>query len=242
MIYILIRDALLEKMDFRFASETRPFLFVYIPTEQELDVMMTESDFAHLKINEEHQHPSHSQQNSDTVTYRNFSSICSEAVKNYAGIAICTEKGRDATPKMTIRFGALYSFLNYDDMGGPPQLVNNMIKAININPKDPKQTIINENDKSLQIGEPDDLFFPKLLRILIQQEFKKFFNDDKIEIDFVLREQGMFALRHMIWIKSSQDFINLDQQHKFMNYLTWYMPLYLPLVYSAPNDAIDVYH
>lgn len=137
MIYALLQVGMFEKISFRFASETRPFLFIYIPTEEEIDFMISQSDFSQIKINERNPYFGRIQKNESQITYRNFNSLCIEAVENYAGIAICLDKKREASPQMTIRYGALYSLLHYGDMGGPTQLLDNMTEALKINPHDP---------------------------------------------------------------------------------------------------------
>ena len=238
IVYHLIKDALLEYMDIFLAPNYRPYLKVYVPSKEEIEAMTQDSEI-NIKISS-----ASTQKESLTegkITYKNFGSICLNAVENYAGLALFSQKHK-TEPDMIVRFGALYSYLQHGDFGGPPQLVDNMIKAIKLNPLNPKQAVVDPADTSFDTGEPSEEFFDNYMRTLIQQELKALLDNKELDVTYHLRKQHMYALCHILIINMSHEFKDTDQQHRIMQYLTWYMPLYLSLGYESEDGGIDIYN
>lgn len=237
IVYHLIKYALLEPHSIIIGPNDRPYLQVYVPSREEIDIMMNENDG--VKINPGRTSKVQSSWKTDQVTYKNFAGVCKIAIENHAGLALYSSKDQ-REPNMTMRFGALYSYLQYGDAGGPAQLIDNMIRAIRTNPQEPKHAIADENDLSYIEGEPSEDFFNEFLRICIRQEFRIHTGNNNLEVDFMLREQNMYVMRHMIVVKTSQSLGNQEETNRLMQNMTWYMPLYLPLAVKT-EDAIITY-
>jgi|GEM_PF-5163305 len=220
IVYHLIKDALLEPLSMIIAPNNRPYLHVYVPSRDEIEIMIKESD---------------------GVTCKNFAGVCETAVNSYAGLALYANKNQQ-NPDMTMRFGALYSYLNYGDAGGPAQLVDNMARAIRINPQNPKQAIADQNDMTFEEGEPSEAFLNDFIRACMRQELRKYTGNQNLEVGFLLRQQYMYAMRHMIVVTTSQPIGTQDEIHQLMQGLTWYMPLLLPLAYTQEDGYMDIYY
>lgn len=239
IIYHLIKGALLEPHSFIFGPDNRPYLQVYVPSREEIEIMMRENNG--IKINPPRTSKPQSGGESDQITYKNFASVCKTAVGSYAGLALYSKMDQ-RSPHMTMRFGALYSYLQYGDVGGPAQLIDNMMRAIRTNPQSPKQAIADPNDTSFQEGNPSEPFFNEFIRMCIRQDLRKTMHNDNLEVDFFLREQYMYVMRHLIVLKISQSLGPQAQANQIMQNLTWYMPLFLPLAFTGENGYMDVYH
>lgn len=239
IVYFLIKDALLEPFHITFGPNNRPYVQVYVPSREEIQVMKDNNNG--IKTNAIKSPLNQNIKNDDVITYKNFASVCTNAVENYAGIALYSSKDQ-REPNMTIKFGALYAFLQYQDMGGPPQICNNMITAIKTNPQNPRQAIADEDNRNYKEGEPSEEFFNSFLRTLITQELRKIANNDQLQIQFLLREQYMYVLRHMIVVKLSEKIGDQSKINQIMQSLTWYMPLYLPLAHICEDGYIDLYN
>ena len=238
IIYHLIKDALLEPFSIIFGPNNRPYLQVYVPSKEEIQSMQDDNNG--IKVNATKSPLNQNTKNDDVITYKNFASVCANAVENYAGIALYSSKDQ-REPNMTIKFGALYAFLQYQDMGGPSQVCENMIIAIKTNPQNPRQAIADEDNRNYKEGDPSAEFFNGFLRTLITQELRKITNNDQLQIQFLLREQYMYVLSHMIVVKPSEKIKDQNRINNIMQNLTWYMPLYLPLAHISEDGYIDQY-
>lgn len=238
-IHLFIKDALLEPHDFVISPSNRPFLQVYVPNEDEVKFMIEGHD--DIKIGSSTPLKTLEKSNEEKVTYKNFASICKTAVESYAGIALYGSKAQD-DPDMTIRFGALHSFLQYGDVGGPPQLCDNMKQAILINPSNPKQAIADENDYTFEEGAPSEEFFNDFIRVCMRQELRKYTGNKNLEVSFLLRQQFMYVMRHLIVIKPSESIGDQKATSTLLQNLTWWMPIYLPLAHVGEDGRIDIYH
>ena len=237
-IYVFIKDALLEPHDCVFAPSNRPFLQVYVPTEEEVRFMIKEHDDLKIGVNST---PKTSQSpQEDKVTYKNFHSVAKIAYENYSGIALYATKAQEE-PNMTIRFGALFSYLFYGDVGGSPQICENFQRAIPINPSNPKQAIADENDMNFEEGVPSEEFFHDFIRTCIRQELRKLTKNENLDVSFLLRQQFMYVMRHLIVLKTSEPIGDQDRINQLMQGLTWWMPIYLPLAFESHDGLIDIY-
>jgi hypothetical protein len=241
MVYVLSKDALFEPFSITIAPNGRPYLHVYVPSREEVKVMMQDGDGIQIKSLTK---PSSSsqQKNTDHITYKNFASVCNTAVQNYAGLALYSDRENRTQPGMTMRFGALYSYLQYGDAVGPQQLVDNLIKAIQANPGNPKQAILDKTNKASREGEPSEAFFNEFLRILIRQELRMITKNENLSVNFILRQQEMYAMRDMLVLEPSVNLGDAERASQIMQALTWYMPLFLPLVYKASDGALDIFY
>jgi hypothetical protein len=239
IIYHLIKDALLEPFSIILGPNNRPYLQVYVPSKEEIQSMQDDNDG--IKVNATKSPLNQNTKNDDVIAYKNFASVCTNAVENYAGIALYSSKDQ-REPNMTIKFGALYAFLQYQDMGGPSQISDNMITAIKTNPQNPRQAIADEDNGSYKEGEPSEEVFNSFLRTLITQELRRIINNGQLQIQFLLREQYMYVLRHMIVVKPFEKISDQSRINHIMQNLTWYMPLYLPLAYIDEDGYINLYN
>jgi hypothetical protein len=143
---------------------------------------------------------------------------------------------------MTFRFGALFSYLFCGDVNGPPEICENLQRAIPINPSNPKQAILDENDMTLEEGEPSEEFFNDFLRVCIRQELRKYTRNQNLEVSFILRQQYMYVMRHLMVIKTSEPIGDQKTTSSLLQNLTWYMPIYLPLAHVEEDGGIGVYY
>lgn len=238
-IHLFLKDALLEPHDFVFSSPARPFLQVYVPNEEEIRFMLKEHD--DLKIGENNASTPSNKEQEEKVTYKNFHSVAKMAAENFSGIALYGSKAQEE-PNMTIRFGALHSYLQYGDVGGPPQICENMQRAIPVNPSNPKQAIADKNDMNFEEGVPSEEFFNDFLRTCIRQDLRKLTKNENLEVSFLLRQQFMYVMPHMIVLKTSEPIGNQEKTNALLQELTWWMPVYLPLCYNDADGHMTLYH
>jgi len=238
-IHVFIKDALLEPHDCVLAPSNRPFLQVYVPNEEEIRFMLKEHDDLKIGANNTSTTPNKAQE--EKVTYRNFGSVAKMAYESYTGIALYGSKAQE-DPNMTIRFGALFSYLFYGDVGGPPQICENMQRAIPINPSNPRQAIVDENDMNFEEGVPSEEFFNDFLRTCIRQELRKLTKNENLDVSFLLRQQFMYVMRHMIVLKTSEPLGDQEKTNTLLQELTWWMPIYLPLAHTGPDGVMEVYY
>lgn len=237
-IYVFIKDALLEAHDIVIGPSNRPFLQVYVPNPEEVSAMLEGHEDIKIGAN----NTSKTQKNSEEekVTYKNFGSVAKTAYKSYAGIALYATKAQEE-PNVTIRFGALFSYLFHGDVGGPPAVCENMQKAIPINPSAPRQAIADENDTSFNETEPSEEFFHDFLKTCMRQELRKLTKNEDLDLSFLLREQFMYVMHHMIVIKTSESLGDQDKTNALLQNLTWYMPIYLPLAHLHEDGKFDIF-
>lgn len=108
IVYHLIKFSLLEPHSVILGPDNRPYLQVYVPSREEIEMMMKENNGIKINPNRSSNLPSAGK--TDQITYKNFAGVCKIALENYAGLALYSSKDQ-REPNMTMRFGALYACL-----------------------------------------------------------------------------------------------------------------------------------
>ena len=243
VVHNALPHGLLRIMRDVMGPDGKPYMMVYVPTVDEINALIADKQTMSSEMNnhvqKEHVEP---KEGEIRVNYDNFASICSKALKQFCGLAICLHDDPKAIPETTIRLGGVFSFLTFKYIGGPWQLIQDYGHTIKeVDAANPFQGILDKTDTTFRIGQPSFDFLPEFIRNCITDEIRHELKEEDVGVKFTIREQNMYAMRRMIVISTSKSMGDQNRINQVMQSLTWYMPYYLPLAHISEDGFIDQY-
>ncbi len=171
--------------------------------------------------------PAHTQKNQNATELQivNFSSLALHSYERLAGIAIIVEDKLEKRPDAILRFGAVWSFIYYQELAGCANVIYDYHESIKKGISNPLETTVSDSDK-IRLGKPSEEFFPSAIRRLIEKEIKK--DMPEASVEFNLYEQECYAMPFSILLSLGLETPN-ELKNKYIQKLVWYMPPYLPL-------------
>lgn len=156
--------------------------------------------------------------------------FASFAAAETMGMAIFTDP-KDQ-PAATLRYGALWAYKEYKQLGGQPQVVYGYMRALAqdpINPFSAKKS----NNNQIQLSQPSEAFLPIYVRQAMLDGVKQVIPDAVPQI--ALFEQLDFIASKNIAVSAGRN-LSTDERMRLGEAMTWYLPPYLPVV-IPPNGS-----
>lgn len=144
------------------------------------------------------------------------------------GMAIFTDP--KTQPAATLRYGALWSYKEYKQLGGQPQVVYDYMRAMAKDPTDPF-SVKKSEEGQIRISRPSEAFLPIYVRQAISDAIKQVIPN--AVPDIALLEQLDFIAGKNIAISAGCS-LSSDERKRLGEYITWYLPPYLPVI-IPPN-------
>lgn len=155
----------------------------------------------------------------------NYAALNDYAHERQAGIAFLTEDDVSKPPKAVIRFGGIWSFTHYAQIGGNELLLNEYKQALHQNPSNPFDVIISDKSDT-QIAQPTEKFLPSYIKRIITEEIKKEVSEARP--DFFVKIDKKYAVSLELQININAN-ANDQKMKKIGENLLWFLPPYLPL-------------
>jgi len=158
------------------------------------------------------------------LSIKSFDEVIADSMTSQAGLAVM-DKGNSGQPSAVLRYGAIWAYHEYKNLGGCANNVYDFEKAMSINEDEPFEALVSNSDKVL-IGSPSLEIFPSYIREMIKRELSSVLPNTSLE--FHLLEQECYAMSLSILLNTGID-LSQNEKNELSNSLLWYMPPYLPI-------------
>ena len=163
----------------------------------------------------------------DDVSAKSFAQVIHAAMNENSGIAILSTL-EDKRPDAYIRWGAVWSYMEYHYLGGLETSRLNFQKAIAVDPVNP--LLVESGDKRDPVLSLPHLgFFPPYVAMKIAAEVKALYPES--EPSFCVISQPRHIVGDGILLSLNlKASLPPDEQTALGRHLSWYLPPYLPLL------------
>ncbi|KYG77264.1 MULTISPECIES: hypothetical protein [Roseivirga] len=164
--------------------------------------------------------------NDQSISEVEFIKIINHAFENELGLAILRpDDNNNKPPEATVRFGAVWAYKEFSELGGAPNTIQEYLDALSVKPESPFEAEKSNSDK-ISIGEPNPKFFPEYVKSLVVKFIKEFVPE--AQPNFGLLSQERFIAPYSILVDLNTECPD-DIMNKLRYELTWFMPPYLPI-------------
>lgn len=162
------------------------------------------------------------------ITSKSFAEVVHAAMNEDAGIAIISDLDVDKAPDATLRWGAVWAYMEYHYLGGAERSRLNFQKAIAIDSKNP--LLVESGDKRDSVYAIPHLgFFPPYVAMKIVSVIKPIYPD--ADPSFCVITQPRYIAGEGILLNLNLKApLPADEQTALVRHLCWYLPPYLPLL------------
>lgn len=164
----------------------------------------------------------------DDIASKSFAEVVHAAMNENAGIAILSSLNKNTGPEASIRWGAVWAYMEYHYLGGAEKSRLNFQKAIAIDPENP--LLVESGDKRDSVYTIPHLgFFPPYVAMKIASAIKLVYPDADPSF-CVITQPRYIAGEGILLSLNLKAPLPADEQTALVRHLCWYLPPYLPLL------------
>lgn len=164
----------------------------------------------------------------------NFHTLAHYCVRRRRGAYIATEDNLGVV-RGRIKYGAIWSYCEYGELGGNDIIREQYEKALSINLVNPFEALVGESGE-VMFSYPSEYVLSNFLKELLTEVIEEIIPDAKPE--FLLRTEKRYALPHSICVDLGKE-LPEELEHKITDTLMFYVPPYLPIHVDSSPKQID---